>query len=212
MNNQIIKGGREIGKTTHLFQLAETAIQNGNNIIILDSATEHADKSLLKKISFKYPETLIIDNRDETTIATYEELNKGLQVFEFPYLQVKNNQNNIIAFDLSYFLELGHEVFEKTHDQNKYDYYRNLYRRQAQQILITLITLNKIGKLQNTIVLTDEIEFPIVKFDPTMFQQNLTIISSVHPENSFGTFYKSCTEYEFTPYKQGGKTYVFKSK
>ena len=212
MNNQIIKGGREIGKTTHLFQLAQQSIENGLNVIILDSATEHEDKSLLRKVAKQFPQTTVVDNRDESTVATYEELNKGLIIFEFPYLQIKNNQSNIIAFDLSYFLERGHEVFDETHDQAQYDYYRNLYRRQSQQILLTLIALNKVGKLPNTIVLTDEIEFPIVEFDPTLFQEDLTIISSVHPENGFGTFYQNCVEHEFTPYKQGGNAHVFKSE
>ena len=212
MNNQIIKGGREIGKTTHLFQLAQQSIENGLNVIILDSATEHEDKSLLRKVAKQFPQTTVVDNRDESTVATYEELNKGLIIFEFPYLQIKNNQSNIIAFDLSYFLERGHEVYDETHDQSQYEYYRNLYRRQSQQILQTLIALNKVGKLPNTIVLTDEIEFPVVEFDPTLFQEDLTIISSVHPENGFGTFYQSCVEHEFTPYKQGGNAHVLKSE
>ena len=160
MKNEIIQGGREIGKTTYLFQLAETSVNNGLNVIILDSATEHEDKSLLRKVKKRFPESTIVDFREESSIATYEELNKGLMIFEFPYLQIKNNQSNIICFDLSYFLERGHEVFDETHDQEQYDYYRNLYRRQSQQILQTLIALNKAGKLPNTIVLTDEIEFP----------------------------------------------------
>jgi hypothetical protein len=212
MKNEIIQGGREIGKTTYLFQLAETSVNNGLNVIILDSATEHEDKSLLRKVKKRFPESTIVDFREESSIATYEELNKGLMIFEFPYLQIKNNQSNIICFDLSYFLERGHEVFDETHDQEQYDYYRNLYRRQSQQILQTLIALNKAGKLPNTIVLTDEIEFPIVEFDPTLFQEDLTIISSVHPENGFGTFYQSCVKHDFTPYKQGGNTHVLKSE
>ena len=212
MKNEIIQGGREIGKTTYLFQLAETSVNNGLNVIILDSATEHEDKSLLRKVKKRFPESTIVDYREESSIATYEELNKGLMIFEFPYLQIKNNQSNIICFDLSYFLERGHEVFDETHDQEQYDYYRNLYRRQSQQILQTLIALNKAGKLPNTIVLTDEIEFPIVEFDPTLFQEDLTIISSVHPENGFGTFYQSCVKHAFTPYKQGGNTHVLKSE
>lgn len=210
MKNEIIQGGREIGKTTHLFQLAEQSVENGLNVIILDSATEHEDKSLLRKVKKRFPEATIVDNRDESSVATYEELNRGLIVYKFPYVEIKNSQSNIICFDLSYFLEKGHEVFDQTHDQQDYDYYRNLYRRQSQQILNTLIALNKTGKLPNTIVLTDEIEFPIVEFDPTLFQEDLTIVSSVHPENGFGTFYQSCTTRDFTPYKQGGNTHVFK--
>ena len=39
MKNEIIQGGREIGKTTYLFQLAETSVNNGINVI-----NEYKDK------------------------------------------------------------------------------------------------------------------------------------------------------------------------
>ena len=208
--NQIIKNTREVGKTTYLYNLVIQSINNGLNVIVLDSATEHEDKSLLKKVAKKYPNAKVIECRDETKVATYEELNKGLDIFEFPYYPIKNKESNIICFDLSYFLEKGHEVFDETHDQEAYDKYRNLYRRISQQILLTLITLDSKGLLPNTIVVTDEIEFPIVEFDPTLFQKDLTIISSVHPENAFGTYYQNCTQAEFVPYNARGDSHVFK--
>ena len=52
-----------------------------------------------------------------------------------------------------------------------------------QQLYTILDITNQELKENKRIVLTDEIEFPIVEFDPTLFQEDLTIISSVHPEN-----------------------------
>ena len=208
--NQIIKDTREVGKTTYLYNLVIQAINDGMNVIVLDSATEHEDKSLLKKVAKKYPEAKVIELREESKVATYEELNKGLTIFDFPYFDIKNNQSNILCIDLSYFLEKGHEVFDATQDKEEYDKYRNLYRRVSQQILMTLITLDAKGMLPNTIVVTDEIEFPTIDFDPTLFQKDLTIISSVHPENAFGTYYQNCSPANFVPYKVRGDSHVLK--
>ena len=94
--NQIIKNTREVGKTTYLYNLVIQSINNGLNVIVLDSATEHEDKSLLKKVAKKYPNAKVIECRDETKVATYEELNKGLDIFEFPYYPIKNKESNII--------------------------------------------------------------------------------------------------------------------
>ena len=102
------------------------------------------------------------------------------------------------------------EVFDKTQDKEEYNKYRNLYRRVSQQILMTLITLDAKGMLPNTIVVTDEIEFPTIDFDPTLFQKDLTIISSVHPENAFGTYYQNCSPANFIPYKVRGDSHVLK--
>ena len=119
--NQIIKDTREVGKTTYLYNLVIQAINDGMNVIVLDSATEHEDKSLLKKVAKKYPEAKVIELKEESKVATYEELNKGLTIFDFPYFDIKNNQSNILCIDLSYFLEKGHEVFDATQDKEEYN-------------------------------------------------------------------------------------------
>ena len=86
--------------------------------------------------------------------------------------------------------------------KEEFDHYRDLYRRESQQILSTIIALDIKGLLPNTVVVTDEIEFPIVDFDVTKLQKNIRIISSVHPENGFGTFYSSCERIDFIPYQK----------
>ena len=50
-NNQIIINERDIGKTTYLWSEISRLHQDGVNIVIMDSATEHEEKSLLKKLA-----------------------------------------------------------------------------------------------------------------------------------------------------------------
>ena len=48
----------------------------------------------------------------------------------------------------------------------------------------------------------DEIEFPIVNYDISLLQKDLSFIASVHPENSFGTFYTTFDKLKFISYKK----------
>lgn len=200
--NQVIINSREVGKTTYLYKIIEQSIICNTNVILLDSATDHEEKSLLKRVIANYPNSVLIENHDERKVATQTQLDSGELIFDFPYNKIMTNIGKIICFDLSYFLEKGHEAFDLTGDQSGYEYYRGLYRRMSQQILSTLIALDEKGIIENTIVVTDEIEFPIVKFDPTILQRDLRFFSSVHPENSFGTFYKNCEILDFVPYQK----------
>ena len=58
MSNKILIGDREIGKTTYLFN--EIKKLQDDNFIILDSATEHEDKSLLKMVVRDFSNSKII--------------------------------------------------------------------------------------------------------------------------------------------------------
>ncbi|NLA33439.1 MAG: hypothetical protein GX861_01045 [Tenericutes bacterium] len=48
----------------------------------------------------------------------------------------------------------------------------------------------------------DEIEFPIVDYDISIFQKNIDFIAAVHPENAFGTFYQSFDKIKFKTYQK----------
>ena len=62
-NNQLIVNNRETGKTTYLFNEIVRLVREGSNIIVLDSATEHEDKSLLKKVMNSFDNAVSIDIR-----------------------------------------------------------------------------------------------------------------------------------------------------
>ena len=68
-NNQIIVAGRDTGKTTYLLIEIDRLHQEGVNIVVMDSATEHEEKSLLKKTCNNINESVVIDMRDPNGIV-----------------------------------------------------------------------------------------------------------------------------------------------
>ncbi len=203
--NQLIVDSRETGKTTYLFNEIHRLVKEGNNIIILDSATEHQDKSLLKKVINYYNNAIIIDVKEEKSVAlrevTVQDFIKNFTNY-FPFNEIFSNKDKIICFDLSHFLEKGHAILDETKNIEKYNYYRNLYNLISQQIALSLILMEKLSIIRNSIVVMDEIEFPIVDYDISIFQKNIDFIAAVHPENAFGTFYQSFDKIKFKTYQK----------
>ena len=194
-NNQIIVDGRDTGKTTYLLTEIDRLYQENVNIVVMDSATEHEEKSLLKKTCNNINESIVIDK-------------VGIQHFVenfmnyFPFAEVVKNRNKTICFDLSYFLEKGHDEYDRTNSIELYNYYRSLYNNLSQQIAVSLILMEKYGIINNTVVVMDEIEFPIVNYDISLLQKDLSFIASVHPENAFGTFYTAFDKLKFISYRK----------
>lgn len=204
-NNQIIIDGRDTGKTTYLLTEIDRLYQEGINIVVMDSATEHEEKSLLKKTCNNIKEYTVIDMRDPKNIVIDK---VGIQHFVknfmnyFPFAEVVKNRDKTICFDLSYFLEKGHDEFDRTNSIELYNYYRSLYNNLSQQIAVSLILMEKYGIINNTIVVMDEIEFPIVNYDISLLQKDLSFIASIHPENAFGTFYTTFDKLKFISYRK----------
>lgn len=204
-NNQIIIDGRDTGKTTYLLTEIDRLYQEGINIVVMDSATEHEEKSLLKKACNNIKEYTVIDMRDPKNIVIDK---VGIQHFVknfmnyFPFAEVVKNRDKTICFDLSYFLEKGHDEFDRTNSIELYNYYRSLYNNLSQQIAVSLILMEKYGIINNTVVVMDEIEFPMVNYDISLLQKDLSFIASIHPENAFGTFYTSFDKLKFISYRK----------
>ncbi len=204
-NNRVIIEKQETGKTTFLLNEIEQLILKGDNIVVLDSATEHEEKSLLKKIINKYSNSVEIFIKDENIIDICDyPIEKYIKEYQnhFPFQQLINNNDKIICFDLSYFLEKGHDEYDKTKKIDLYKYYRKLYNDLSQQIALITILTERDGFINNVDVITDEIEFPITDYDISLFQKNINFLSSVHPENSFGTFYNSFEKMKFKKYSR----------
>ena len=118
----------------------------------------------------------------------------------YPYNQIIENRDKIICFDLSYFLELGHDIYDETNDIKLYKYYRELYNTLAEQIILVLILMERYDIIDNTVVVMDEIELPKNNNDIISLQEDLSFLVSVHPENAFGSFYESFDNAKFKPY------------
>ena len=106
MSNKLLVGDREIGKTTYLFN--EIKKLQDDNFIILDSATEHDDKSLLKMVVRDFSNSKIIFTQNENDVVLNNiNINTFIKNYYnyFPYKYIVSNTNCNLCFDLSYFLE-----------------------------------------------------------------------------------------------------------
>ena len=188
----VVVGGRNTGKTTLLLEKTKQLVEDGYKVIVLDSATEHEGKSLLRKVQALYPEVKAHSIEDESKVVIDD---LGVRDFSdtyhdaWPY-DIINEDDQIIGFDLSYFLEKGHDVYDETEDIEQYRYYRKLYNDAAQQLLISLILKEKEDGNDKIAIVMDEIEFPIVDYGLKLDKSNMLIIAAVHPENAQGTFYR----------------------
>ena len=203
-NNQFIVEAQETGKTTYLFNEIERLLKEGSGIIVMDSATEHVDKSLLRKVSSKYDNSCVIDLRDEKQVVLGNiDINDFINNYKnyFPFNEIMNNRDKIICFDLSYFLERGHDAYDETGDMNLYRYYRGLYNALSQQIALTIILMEREKLIRNCFVVMDEIEFPVTEYTIDQLEDGISFLASVHPENAFGTFYESFSRLKFQKYQ-----------
>lgn len=205
MNKKLlIIAERNTGKTTYLYKKILKLYKEGKNIIVLDSATEHEEKSLLRKICNVCNDTVVINMCDYKNVIIDEidiQSFKNNYVNYFPYSEIIYNKNKIICFDLSYFLEKGHDEYEKNNSIKSYNYYRKLYNCLSQQIIVMLILMDYNDNIENTVVVMDEIELPTVSYSISLSQKNLSFIAAVHPENAFGTFYSCFKKMNFIPFK-----------
>ena len=186
--NLLIVDKQDVGKTTYLYNQVSKLKKQGKQIFILDSATEHADKSLLRKVEKSFSNTVTFyPNNKNDIIGDFCDIDDfKIKIFNSNlFRQIKDNLGNIICFDLSYFLERGYDYEES------YEHYRKLYNLLSQQIVLLLILMDKYDIIHNGSVLMDEIEFPINNIDFNSLQKNIEFLASVHPENAFGTFYSS---------------------
>lgn len=204
MYNRFVVDGRNVGKTTFLLSEIEKNMSENSRIIVLDSATEHEDKSLLKKVEKKYDDVVVFSPNDINDIVlNCINIDEFIQNFSsyYPYDEIVKNKNKLICFDLSYFLEFAHTIYDETNNEELYKYYRSCYNFLSEQIVLVIILMKKYDIIDTNLVVMDELEFPITTYDISCFQENISFLASVHPENSFGSFYKSFEPADFKPYK-----------
>lgn len=204
MYNRFVVDGRNVGKTTFLLSEIEKNMSENSRIIVLDSATEHEDKSLLKKVEKKYDDVVVFSPNDINDIVlNHINIDEFIQNFSsyYPYDEIVKNKNKLICFDLSYFLEFAHTIYDETNNEELYKYYRSCYNFLSEQIVLVIILMKKYDIIDTNLVVMDELEFPITTYDISCFQENISFLASVHPENSFGSFYKSFEPADFKSYK-----------
>jgi len=104
-------GSRDTGKTTFLLRLAERAIAEKRPVMVIDSAAEHPQKSLLYKLRNLYPHTWFSSPPVERIVDM--PAGNGLDQV-YPYSEMLRLRpgpaGRLLLVDAAYYLELGYET------------------------------------------------------------------------------------------------------
>lgn len=145
MNNRgiVFLGERNSGKTTMLLSAYENLIKRNKKILVIDSATEHIESSLLQKIKTQSKSDYIwIDSCSEAEIVFPKKTDKT-----YPYTITHFSDKQVYLCDAAYYLERGYDYPEGDKREEK----RLLYKRFCMQTVEVL--MNRIDA-----VIMDEIE------------------------------------------------------
>ena len=131
-NNVAIIGRRNAGKTTTLTRLALELVEK-NFVVVVDSATQHVEKSLIKKLARAHEGSHLIE------LNAPEKFSSNLEP-----------KSKLLLCDVSHFLELS---FEQNLSREK-NFYLNVYRRLLEKFFAALNELPP-----PFFLLLDEIDF-----------------------------------------------------
>lgn len=131
------------GKTTHLLEIFMRAYNANKNILVIDSATEHKDKSLIEKIiTYMNCNYKLITSCEKSQIEFPKSTKRS-----FPYMAVEDFQTNVFLCDVALYLENGYNFPAGVYRENE----RLWYKKLSMQIIEVLI--QKVD-----VILMDEIE------------------------------------------------------
>ena len=131
MNSSMVAiiGDRDKGKTTYLWNKYINAIDRGKRILIIDSATEHVDKSLIMKIQ-KYDSSSVLIAQCEKNEIVFPVIGGNT----YPVEMIVANQR-VYLCDVSYYLEKGYDYPEGKQRENC----RKIYKYYAMQVVDVLM-------------------------------------------------------------------------
>lgn len=136
-----IIGERDKGKTTYLWNQYVYAKNAGKRILVIDSATEHVEKSLLMKIKSTDSDSVLIPQCDEKKIV-FPYVNQ----YSYPFGKILEGEKLYLC-DSSYYLEKGYDYPEG----RQREACRKLYKYYS--IQVAMLLMNDID-----VFLFDEIE------------------------------------------------------
>lgn len=158
-------GERNTGKTTRLYHIYQNALLEKKRILVIDSAAEHVEKSIIKKIQHE-KQGVLIESCSESEIVFPE-----VAAYSYPYELVKDKDSNLFLCDASYYLERGYDYPKGILREER----RKLYKYFSMQVIHVLMD-------RVDIILMDEIEL-LPEFRETITtvnHNNIQLVMTLH--------------------------------
>lgn len=147
--------GRNTGKTTWLYQLISSCFGK-MPIMVIDSATEHEEKSLLIRLKKQYPSCWIPSPGVGSIIGCSRLLTENVSSF-YPCSLLPERSDELISHlflvDAAKYLEYGYD----TEDLSLRNERRLLYKRFSEQAVLAFLSKLRDSK-QTALLVMDEIE------------------------------------------------------
>ena len=181
--NIALVSSRNTGKTSTLKRFLTMYREAGYTVVVIDSATDHADRSIVKYIENHLDGVLTIGSPERHEIVRSHRLwedNLDIRGI-YPYEILKANQKSLIAVDVGRYLEEGYG----TDDLQARASIRQYYKELVLQVLYVVEQLYGAGRVA---VVMDEIEFvPEMEWMVSRLNnRGIFFINAIHNKDSLG--------------------------
>lgn len=146
MNNRLYIGARDSGKTSSLFQDIYAAHIARRPVVVVDSATDHKDRSLYHRLLREFT---------DCCVAVEFPRSDGAPENRLAQILAEAETGKVVVIDVSYYLEEGHRLADPWEKAVT----RVRYQVEAGEVLRTIQRLMVEGGLCGVFVALDEIEF-----------------------------------------------------
>ena len=194
--NAII-GRREAGKTTFLYSRAVEALRAGIPTMVIDSATEHESKSLLKKLQPVFP-AVVIPSPPRSMLLSARRFSLGATCYPFTLKKnVSGAEPALFLVDAAYYLELGYRPGTTERGRERL---RRYYKQFAVQAANSFLAFAKTR--EKTLLLMDEIEMipPFDKLTEALHGCGCEIWMTLHERAGLGCCAANSREYTMEHY------------
>lgn len=170
MGNRLYIGMRDSGKTTSLYRDVDAALIARRPVVVIDSATDHIDRSLMHRLLRAYENGCEGAEYPRSFVDPMQRLSQMMSMAD---------AGKIVIIDVSHYLEEGYQ----STDPNEKVMIRRRYQDEACDVMATVHATMLRGGLRNVLVAMDEIEFTecIASYARAIMEHGGEVHAALHP-------------------------------
>jgi len=170
MGNRLYVGVHDSGKTTSLCRHVADARGVRRPVVVIDSATDHKDRSLFHRLLIWYEGDCVGMEYPRKAANPIQRLSDAM---------IEAETGKVVMIDVSYYLEEGHRLTDPREKAS----IRRQYQVEAGKVLGVILSIMTKGGLRNVLVAMDEIELTasIVSYARAIAERGGEVHIALHP-------------------------------